>query len=185
MNSCVYFKFRWFALVAVVACALSFSSQGWAQTTELKIAVIDTKKVLDSSQAMAQVNQRVLSMRTQFQQEFSQKEQQLIAQNQELFKQKTILSSEVFAQKKADLDKQAAIIRSEAKDRKNSLNQIHNSGLSQVKDQLDVIIKSIVEAKSYDVILAKNTIVYSANSLDITDEVVQKLNAALPAVSIQ
>ena len=157
----------------------------FAQSTQLKMAIIDTDKVFQNSQAYKQVNQTVAGRRNQFQQEFKQKEQNLMAANQELVRQKSILAPEVLAQKKADINKQAAVIRSEAKQRNKSLNQLRNSGLSQIKKQLDVIIKQIVEAKNIDLILKKNSIVWTKPSLDITDEVIQKLNASLPALSIQ
>ncbi|WP_421783630.1 OmpH family outer membrane protein [Kiloniella litopenaei] len=156
-----------------------------AQDLTLKIAIVDTKKVFQSSKAMQQVNQTVVGRKNQFQQEFRQKEQGLLSKHQELVRQKSILAPEVFAQQKADLDKQAAMIRSEAKERNKSLTQLRNSGLNEIKKHLDVVIKQIVDAKKLDLILAKTSLVYSQNSLDITDEVIQKLNASLPALTLK
>ena len=161
------------------------TKMAYAQATQLNIAVVDTKKVLQLSQAMKQVEQAVSGRRNQSQQEFRQKEQNLLAANQELVRQKSILAPEVFAQKRADIDQKAAIIRSQAKERNSSLNKLRSSGLKQIKKHLDLVIKQIVESRGFDLILSKNTIVYSKNNLDITDEVIQKLNASLPAVSIQ
>ncbi len=172
-------------VLSFVAIGMNLVPTASAQNLQLKIAVIDTKKVLQESQAMKQVNQTVTGRKNQFQQEFRQKEQGLLAQHQELVRQKSILSPEAFAQKKADLDKQAAIIRSEAKERNKGLTQLRNSGLNEIKKHLDVVIKRIVEAKKLDLILAKTSLVYSGNSLDITDEVAQNLNASLPALTIK
>ncbi|MEH6632121.1 MAG: OmpH family outer membrane protein [Halopseudomonas aestusnigri] len=161
------------------------TSETYAQSTQLKIAVVDTQKVIQASQAYKQINQRVDGLRNQFQQEFKLKEQNLVTENQKLVRQKSILAPEVYAQKKADIDKQAAIIRSQAKERKNSINQLRNAGLKQIQSQLGTIIDQMVAANGFDLIIAKQSLVWTKPSLDITDEVVQKLNTSLPAVAIQ
>ncbi|WP_157845912.1 OmpH family outer membrane protein [Kiloniella litopenaei] len=174
-----------FVIITAFGGLLGANSDVNAQNLSLKIAVVDTKKVFQSSKAMQQVNQTVVGRKNQFQQEFRQKEQGLLSKHQELVRQKSILAPEVFAQQKADLDKQAAMIRSEAKERNKSLTQLRNSGLNEIKKHLDVVIKQIVDAKKLDLILAKTSLVYSQNSLDITDEVIQKLNASLPALTLK
>ncbi|WP_158090163.1 OmpH family outer membrane protein [Kiloniella majae] len=156
-----------------------------AQDLSLKIAVVDTKRVFQASQAMQQVNQTIVGRKNQFQQEFRQKEQGLLAKHQELVRQKSILAPEVFAQQKADLDKQAAMIRSEAKERNKSLTQLRNSGLNEIKKHLDAIIKQIVDARGLNLIFAKSSLVYTESTLDITDEVIKKLNASLPALTLK
>ncbi|OUS17918.1 hypothetical protein A9Q97_01225 [Rhodospirillales bacterium 47_12_T64] len=157
----------------------------YAQNTQLKIAVVDTQKVLRASLAKKQIDQTVVGNRNQFQQEFREKEQSLLTANQALVRQKSILAPEVYAQKKADIDKQAAIIRSAAKARKDSINKYRNAGLKQIESQLGVIIEQIVKANGYDLIIVKQSLVYTLNSLDITDQVIQQLNATLPSISIQ
>ena len=174
-----------FVVVAVFGGIFAVKSGANAQDLALKIAVVDTKKVFQSSKAMQQVNQTVVGRKNQFQQEFRQKEQGLLSKHQELVRQKSILAPEVFAQQKADLDKQAAMIRSEAKERNKSLTQLRNSGLNEIKKHLDVVINQIVDARKLDLILAKTSLVYSQSSLDVTDEVIQKLNASLPALTLK
>ncbi|MFD2207312.1 OmpH family outer membrane protein [Kiloniella antarctica] len=173
-----------------VALSLSLGGIGgvtetYAQSTQLKIGVVDTQRVIQASQAYKQTNQKVEGLRGQFQQEFKLKEQNLVTENQKLVRQKSILAPEVYAQKKADIDKQAAIIRSQAKERKNSINQLRNAGLKQIQSKLGQIIDQMVAAHGFDLIIAKQSLVWTKPSLDITDEVVQKLNTSLPSVVLQ
>ncbi|WP_419901598.1 OmpH family outer membrane protein [Kiloniella sp.] len=178
--------FRTLGLLLIVSLAVFASMKvSHAQSLQLKVAVVDTQKVIQASQAYKQINQKVEGLRNQFQQEFKGKEQNLVAENQKLVRQKSILAAEVYAQKKADIDKQAAIIRSQAKERKKSINQLRNAGLKQIQNQLGLIIDQMVAANGFDLIIAKQSLVWTKPSLDITDAVVQNLNASLPAVTLQ
>jgi len=55
--------------------------------------------------------------------------------------------------------------------------------IEQIAQQLNPAVQSVVAAKGVSVILSPQAVVYVAEAVDLTDEIVAALNAAVPAVS--
>ena len=120
----------------------------------------------------------------QYQGELRKKEEALRKADQELARQRSILSAEVFAQKRGELEQKVATLQREARKHKRGLEQLFASGMSKVQNELTKIAREIAEERGLDLILSKATVVVVKPKFEITKEAVNRLNARLPEVPL-
>ena len=147
-------------------------------------AIIDVQKILRESTAVRQLSQQIQKSRDDYQAELKGKEQELRTADQELSRQRAILTAEVFAQKRKDLEERVASLQRDVQERKRNLDQTFASGMSQVQSVLAQIAKEIAEERGLDLILSKATVVIVKPAFEVTGEALKRLNERLPTVKV-
>lgn len=177
---------------ALCACLVLFAlawlpAAGPARAQAAKapaFAIIDVQKVLRESTAVQQLSQRIEKSREKYQGELRTKEQELRGADQELARQRTILTAAVFAQKRKELEERVATLQRDVQERKRALDQAFGTGMSQVQSALAEIATEIAEERGLDLILSKATVVIVKPAFEITGEALSRLNQRLPAVTV-
>ncbi len=144
------------------------------------LAVIDLQKVRRDSTAVKALSQRIAEQRARYQDELREQEQALREADQELARQRSILSSEAYAQKRGDLERRIANLQREARDRKRALDKIFAQGMTRVQAELTEVATEIAKELNLDLVLSKSTVVLVRPKFELTQEVVKRLNARLP-----
>lgn len=150
-----------------------------------RFAIIDVQRVLRESEAVKRLNREIEKVRTTYQAELRDKEEGLRGADQELTRQRTILSAEVFAQKRQELERQVATLQREVQERKRALDRSFSRGLSRVQSELANVAKAIAEEKGLDLIFSKATVVIVKPEFELTAEATKRLNKRLPTVAIE
>jgi Skp family chaperone for outer membrane proteins len=159
-----------------------------AQTSEMRspsIAVIDMQRIMQESTAVRSIQRQIDQKRSQYQEELSRKEQELREADEELDRQRAILSSEAFQQKRQELEQQVGVIQREVQSQRQRLDQEYTRAMREVEKVLIEIINDISESRDLDVVLNKATIVLARTELEITGPALERLNAQLESVDVQ
>jgi len=177
-----------FYLGAVVLAAVilaSGSSPAVAQDMAAPVlAIIDVQKVLRESVAVKALTASIEEQRDKYQQELRQKEETLRGADQELAKQRTILSAEAYAEKRRELEQQVGTLQRQVQERKKELDQLFGQGMSQAQNELANVAKEIAEERGIDLILSRATVVIVKPKFDISNEALTRLNARLKSVAV-
>ncbi len=115
-----------FALAAALGAAVVAATTTFAGAQDIptaKIAVLDTQKILRNSTAAAGIRDQVKQQREIYQDEFAQQERELRAAEEELTRQRSILSSEAFALKRREFSARVAAVERGVETRKRELDQ--------------------------------------------------------------
>lgn len=172
------------ALMAAIAVA-SGGQLAWAQQAEAPmLAIIDVQKILRESVAVKSLTAEIEEQRTKYQEELRAEEESLRTADQELARQRTILSAEAYAQKRKDLEQQVATLQRQVQERKKGLDQLFGQGISQVQNELANVAKEIAEERGLDLILSRATVVIVKPKFDISNEALARLNARLTTVAL-
>jgi len=147
------------------------------------LAIIDVQTVRRLSTAVKGLSKRVAEQKVQYQEELREQERSLREADQELLRQRSILSSEAYAVKRNELEQRVATLRREAQNRKRGLDKIFAQGLARVQAELAEVAKEIAEERGLDLILSKATVVLVRAEFELTQEAVRRLNARLPDLS--
>ncbi len=147
-------------------------------------AIIDVQRVFSESTAVKSLSRDIEEIKRQYQGELRKKEEVLRKADQELARQRSILSAEVYAQKRGELEQTVATHQREARKRKRGLEQLFASGMSKVRNELAKIAQEIAEERGLDLILSKASVVIVKPKFEITKEAVSRLNARLPEVPL-
>ncbi len=171
-------------LLAALLWMAIHSGLGAQEPKSPVFAIIDIQRVLRESIAVKLLSRDIEERKGQYQGELRKKEVALRKADQELARQRSILSAEVFAQKRGELEQKVATHQREARKRKRGLEQLFASGMNRVRSELAKIAKEIAEERGLDLILFKATVVVVKPKFEITKEAVNRLNARLPKVPL-
>ncbi len=180
-----------FALAAVLGAAVVAATTTFAAAQEIptaKIAVLDTQKILRNSSAAAGIRDQVKQQREIYQDEFARQERELRAAEEELTRQRTILSSEAFALKRREFAARVAAVERGVETRKRELDQAYGTGIKQVERALASIITELAKEHGFNLVLSRTrvqrVVLYADSALNISDEVLLRLNKRLPSVKV-
>ena len=146
------------------------------------LAVIDVQKVRRDSTAVKALSKTIAEQKAQYQEELREQERALREADQELARQRSILSPEAYAKKRAELEQRVGFMQRGARNRKRGLDKVFAQGMAKVQAELATVAKEIAEEMGLDLILSKAIVVLVRPKYELTQEAVRRLNARLPVL---
>ncbi|HTP83599.1 MAG TPA: OmpH family outer membrane protein [Alphaproteobacteria bacterium] len=123
-------------------------------------------------------------MATGLQAEINRMEKELRTSDEELNKQRAVLSPDAYTQRRRDLDKRFSDAQATVNNRKRDFDQAIGDAYNKVMKQVFDIVAEIVRENDYKVVLERKVVVVAESSLDISGEVVSRLNKKMPSVAV-
>ena len=147
------------------------------------IAVIDIQRLLRKAKAAVDFTNQIERQRQLFREQISEREKELRAADQELARQRTKLPAEAFAEKRREFEVRLVEVQREAQTRMRELDQVRADGRRQVQRAITNIVAEIARERGIGLVIAQQgQIVLVKSALDITEEVLKRLNEKLPQV---
>jgi len=156
--------------------ALALSAVGFnAFADGAKIGVVDLQKIMQTSEQMKTVQQKL-------EKDFKPRRDKIVAmeeglkQDMEKFKRDSAVMSE--AQKK-ELEKKIVATQQtferEGQQYQQELSTAHNEAMEELYGKIRKAIAKVAEAEKYDVVLQKDAAPFSSDKLDITESVMKQI----------
>ncbi len=165
------------------ACWVAIPRPALAQEGTV-IAILDMERILRDSKAATTLRQEIDKQRQVHQTKLQEQEKALRTADQELARQRSVLSAEAFAAKRQELQEQAMGLQQEFVSRQTEMEELFGKGIGQVRNALAEVAKEIAEERGISLILLKATIVLADRDLDITEEALRRLDERLPSVNL-
>lgn len=156
-----------------------------AEIPAAKIAVVDIAKVMTQSKAVAQANKELQAKRDEYQKQITAEEEKLKKAEEDLAKQKGILSKEALGEKQKQFIDQINQARKDVQLKKGKLDKAYREVLVKVQTTIRGIVSELAEEQGFNVALPTEPLIFAHMNLDITAEVAKRLNDKLPSVSLQ
>ena len=106
------------------------------------------------------------------------------AAEQELVRQQSILAADAFTQKRREFEAQLAEVQREVQARTRELDQAFDHGLKEFERAVIDIISELSATHGYNLVFARQQIVYADSDLNISQQVLELLNQRLPRVEV-
>ena len=123
-------------LTAAVGPGVAQESQK-VGTIRVKMAVIDMNEIRRNAAAVKDIRAQVENLRAAFQTEIKNEEEELRAANQELGRQRAILSSEAFTEERRKFEQRLAGVQRKVQQRKQNLDKALNDAMFEVQKSLN------------------------------------------------
>ena len=173
------------AIFLVYAALGSAQAQAQAQALpESRIAVLNYQLIQKNSTAMVDIQTQIETRRKTYQEEISQQEKDLRADDQELVRQRTVLSAEVFPLKRREFEAKVAQVQRQVQDRKRELDRAFEYGMNQVQLVINEIILELSREKNFNLVLSRQQIIFVDDNLNISQDIIRILNERLPLVQV-
>lgn len=149
------------------------------------IAVIDSQRVNREAAALKNARQQLEQYRFNFQSEIAKEEEKLRAEEQEIARQRSVLSPEAFEQKRQTFQGKVVELQKRIQERSQSLEKMLNGVREQVTVQVIEILKGLATERGFNMVLDRAQVqIFIGDSIDITPEVLKRLDQRLPTVKV-
>jgi len=177
-------------LVAALLLALALAAAGTpdlARAQQLPptvAAVIDYQKILREAAAARSIREQIERRRKAYQEEISKEEQRLHEADKAFAKQRSVLTPEAFAEKRREFEQEVAEVQRLVQERRRALDEASAEALNEVKKALIEVVTSIADERGFNLVLPSSEVLFFSRRIDVTEEVLGKLDARLPDVRV-
>lgn len=151
---------------------------------QIPIAVLDVQKILRDSSAVKNIREQVAKYGSTFENELEKERNEIRAANKELTQQRTILSPDAFAEKRRIFEEKVVGVQRLVQQRQRQLDASRNKAMAKVNKAYTEIVAKLAAERNLGIILRKAQTVFTVNTLDVTQDVLSRLNKKLPTVKI-
>ena len=171
-------KFLSLAAISLLTLIASKSFAG-------EIAVLDIEKIAKESKAVHDIQAKVSKKQDEFQKEITKKQTDLESEQKKLEAKKNHLSKEGLEKEQKAFEKKIDALKELVEKRQNSLKKASTDSMAKVNDKMKEIISEIAKEKSLNLIVPSSQVVFSNDNLDISAEVLDKLNKKVTKVDVK
>jgi outer membrane protein len=148
------------------------------------VAVIDYDKVRRDSKAGKSIRDQIEARRKTYQDQIDKEGKRLLAQDQELSKQRSVLSAEAFSEKKKALDGEARKVQRLAQERLEQLGEVGQVALRQMEEAFLQVLEGLSDERGFNVVMPRSAVLVFSPAIDLTQEVMTRLDQKLPSVKV-
>jgi outer membrane protein len=170
---------RIFSLFLISALMVSTGS-----AHAVSMATVDMQQVMSDAKAAKSAKTQLEAKQKAFQASVNQTEVQLQKGDQDLAKQRSVLSAEAFKGKLEAFRKQAAAAQKDVQSKRLKLRRAFEMAIVTIQKEVTSIIAQVAAEKQYDIVIPSAQTLYHKPDLDITAEVLSRLDAKLPSMTV-
>ena len=174
-------------LAAVSAVFISYAAI--AQTERLPapvIGIVDTDAILRDSLASKGVRLERDKVATLYQTQVQEDEKKLRTEDEELAKQRGVMSPDVFQTRATDFQKKLADFQTRVRDKQERLDYSFQQSMQEIGQAIYAVAGEVAKERGINTVFARSQILLVVDpGMDITAPVLTKLNAKLTNVKFQ
>lgn len=159
----------------------------YAAQNPSSILIVDVKRILDESHAAVGAQKKIEAQRRLFQEEIAAQEKRIREAESELLSLRGKLNAQQYEEKENSLRQSFRDVEKYVQERRQTLEKATTTSVGKVRDVLLDIVTDMAKKRGAQAVLVKQQVLWTAEGLDVTDEVLTTLNQKLPelAVSIE
>jgi len=149
-----------------------------------KITYINMTQILNESKAGISIKNELEKIHKSNLNIFDKKEEEFKSEEQKLLSKRNLMKKEEFELKISDLREKYKKYQEDKKKKLQEISNKRNKGTQQILQSLQGILTSYSDEKDISLIIDKRNIIIGKTELDITKEIMVKLDTKLPSVNI-
>ena len=175
-----------FVLMILLVLQTSFvRAQTSSELEPVSLAVVDFRGVLSKSEAARNIRSVVDEKRQELRKYFLEVENSLRDEQKDLSKKRSIVTAEAFEKRARKLKEKAQSAQKLAQTSNQKLKKSFDQAMDKVQKELLRTVAEVAEESGVGVVLFRSAIVIAVKKLDISKEVLKRLNKKLPDVKVR
>lgn len=150
----------------------------------VSVAVVDVQQIMRQSDAAKDIREQVESRRKVYEKDFQQREADVREAEKALAQQQAILANEVFQARVREHQQNIAALQRDGQAMKRQLDQAYGRANGQVRQTMIEIVAEVASEVGVGLVLFKNQIFLGDRKIDVTEEIMKRLNKKLPKVKV-
>jgi outer membrane protein len=171
-------------IVIGVALVLPIAPAAGDPLPQATAAVIDYQRVMREARAAESIRSQIEARRLRYQSEIAEQEHRLVEADRELARQRNILSVEAFNERRKAFEEDVAEVQRMLQTRRQQLDDVAAMAMSEVREAVIQVVGELAEQRGFNLVLPSANVLLFSPQIEITDEVLGKLDARLPDVQV-
>lgn len=172
------------ACVLMALAAFPAVAQSAASLPAARILIVDMQRVQKESVAAQSVQSQVQALEEQMQADFKAVNESLQSEQEALKQQQTLLSPDAFDERRREFEDRVREEERQLQEWQRGLQIAVRNAQRDILESLDPILRTLKDEKGGNILMDRQKILIGDPELDITDTVIQRLNAVLPSVTV-
>jgi outer membrane protein len=148
------------------------------------IITVDVQQILRDSLVAKDVQAQMDQRTDRYTKEVTSQENELQKTQEELEKERTTLAPEAFNARMRDFQRRYDTLDNRVQSTRQALQQSYNDAMTKVENTALQIIADVAAERKANLVVAKAAVLFEAPELDITQEVIKRLDVKLPQVQL-
>ena len=149
------------------------------------ITVIDMQYIVARSSAAVLVREELEDLKKKYSLEISKEEEELKALQEELSSQRSILPPDEFSKMESEFREKVERLQTSVAEKNKEIEVILNRSVNAIQTKAIQIVTNIARERSLAAVLDTSTVVIAADSINISNQVLEILNKELPSLDIE
>jgi outer membrane protein len=172
------------ALAALAVVAARPAAVPAQQVPAPVIIIVDVQQILRDSHVAKDVQQQMSQRTETYTKAVTARENALRKTQAELERQRNVLAPDAFNAKMRDFQQRYDALDQGVQATRQALQQAYNDAMTKVENAALQIIADIAAERKANLVVTKAAVVFEAEGLDITPEVIHRLDEKLPHVAL-
>jgi outer membrane protein len=151
----------------------------------LSVLVVDVQALLQNSKAAKMVRSQIEQKRAEYTKDISHQEEVLRGERDALQRQQATLSPDVLNQKGREFQQKVNDLDRNVQSKRQALEKSNADALNKIQQQMLKIIAEIAKTRKANLVLQRSEIVLFDQAFDVTDQVLQQLDEAMPTLTVE
>jgi outer membrane protein len=177
-------KFKAAIIAGVALASLAGSPAVYAETHPRNFAIVDMNKVMREAAAGDQIRTELNAKSKQFHTELENQDKTLSAQKEALAKSRESMTEDAFEKKVKELQGKYGEAERLLQERRRTLDVVSNTSRNKLLTEATKLIADIAKEKGYSAVFTQEAVLLAEPDLDITDEVVKRMNTSVKKIAI-
>tara|TARA_B100000795_G_C22629141_1_gene371928 strand:- start:84 stop:638 length:555 start_codon:yes stop_codon:yes gene_type:complete len=168
----------------LIACLFSFNSIAETTYPNTSIAIVDLNLILTESKAAKNATKQFEAIQKSTEDDIVASDKKMLEERNKLIEQQSVIAPEAFEIKAKDYEKKLQNYSAEKQNKLRKLEGVLQNARNEILESVKPILEELSQELGVTVILEKNSVLLSADNMDITKKIIKKLNKKLPKIKV-
>jgi len=178
---------RLLLLACLLVLGLAGGMTGTARAQQMEptvVAVVDLQHLMRESKAGKTIETQMEGLRQSFTDSIALQESELRQEEKDLQEQAALLAPDVLTERRRQFEEKVVNLQRDVRTQQQGLEQTYAGGVGQVRQVIIDILTKMVEERGIDLDVPQTAVLVGTRTLDITDDVLNRLDQQLPSVTL-
>lgn len=149
------------------------------------VGVVDVVALMRDSKAANSIEEQLAAKRKAFQDDLAKQEKKLRSMEEGLIKEREKKDQEAFNKKRKEFETAVRELQKNAQQKRMTLDKAAANAVARLQEEITKITAEEANAKNLQLVLTREQVVVVSKPLDLTAEIMTKLNSSLARVDVK